>query len=170
MLAERKKLFSLILLAALAAFSTASISTTYYYYQSAQISGLHCHESNDGKGKKGLLGYVTRGILNQSKNKNAVAICPVDLQTSQSFTVNTVVFAQGAKSRGRILCELIEIDTLGGSVIARYPNSTVVGSNSTALLTWYDIEASMFSSIFTQRCELLPGTGIISTSVAASRN
>ena len=162
MTTNRKNTFALVLLAATAAFSTASISTVYF--DTVRTSSLVCQQDSSSSGS---LNYSSTGIVNDSKNKNATANCPVSLGPAEgTYQINTVAFANAKSSGGDIDCALIELESFSGSIVRIYPNSASISENSTVLLTWRDIEASAAESVFTLSCGLLPNTGLISISVS----
>lgn len=162
MTSNRKNIFALILLATTAVFSTASISTVYF--ETVQTSSLVCQQDSS---TKGALNYTRRGAVNESKNKNVLANCPVSLGPAEgSYQINSVAFANSSSKGGNIECELIEVESLSGNIVATYPNSVSVSGGSTALLTWRDIESSVPESVFTLSCGLLPKTGLINISVS----
>jgi hypothetical protein len=159
---NRNHIFALILLAATAVFSTASISTVYF--KTVQTSSLVCQQDSS---TKGVLNYTQRGAVNESKNKNVLANCPVLLgPTEGSYQINSVVFANDDSKGGNIQCELIEVESLGGNIVRTYQSSVSVSGGSTALLTWHDIEPSVPESVFNLSCVLLPKTGLVNISVS----
>ena len=162
MTSRKKQVALLSALAVTAAFSTVSISTVYF--TEARTSGLDCQQTSTSKAS---LTYVSKGIVNQSRNKLGQAACPVAVSTAVSNTVNTIV-SNDASLDQTVQCDLIEIDGLSGNVLATYPNSTRVGGRSTSLVTWFDVETSTDQSNYTVSCSLPAGTGIIGTSVSVS--
>jgi len=158
----------LFLLLIASAFSTASISTAYYFH-TEQVSGLSCQEGGKGGGAARILAYVHRGIVNPSSSKAAMAYCPLNLGSDDSYTINTVLFSSKNAAGGNVRCRLLEIDTLSGRTMREFPNVTHIDGNSTAISSWYNVEPIADGNTFTLICRLLPGVGIVSTSVAPDR-
>ena len=156
------------ILAASAVFSTGSISTPYYY-ETLIVSGLDCQSGTRNAWDVGEpLGYTTTGIVNRSRREDARANCPLAVPDTGTYVVNAVISANNRSDGGRVRCRLIEVDALTGVEVRRYGEAVRVDRNSTGLITWYDIERTVAESFFTASCRLLPGTGVVSISVAAS--
>ena len=156
-----KSVFVLILLAATAAFSAASISTVYY--QSVRISSYGCQE---GYGSEGTLDYDARGAINKSKTDAAQANCAINVGPSEgSYRIDVVARATNSANNKTVTCKLIEVESMSGDILVKYPNSAFVSRGSKGLLTWRDIESLSSESVLNLVCDLPAQTGLIGISV-----
>ncbi len=148
-------------------FSAATVSTPYYY-ETQYVSGLACQSGALYTEWGQPLGYLPRGAVNRSSDEFAVANCPVTIPESGAYTLNAVVFSRKSSLEGPVECRLVEVDIMSGKQVRSYSTSVYLESDSTGLMTWYEIERTVSESVFSVSCILQPGTGVVSISVAAS--
>jgi hypothetical protein len=158
---NKKNIFALMVLAGTAAFSTASISTVYF--QTVRTSSSVCQE---GSSSEGTLDYDARGAINKSKTGTVQTNCPINLGPAEgSYRIDAVARATNSANNKTVTCKLIEVASMSGDILAKYPNSAFVSRGSTGLLAWRDIESLSSDSVFTLICDLPPKTGLIGISV-----
>jgi hypothetical protein len=159
-----KSVFVLILLAATAAFSAASISTVYKS-SLIRVSSYGCQE---GYSSKGTLDYDARGAINKSKTDAAQANCSINVGPFEgSYRIDAVARATNSANNKTVTCKLIEVENMSGDILAKYPNSAFVSRGSKGLLTWRDIESLSSESVLNLVCDLPAQTGLIGISVTS---